>query len=123
MRRSIRTAGSPLQRKACASAMREPGCSSDGTDGSWNRARCVRAAAEQAKQKLIAMAIADRGSPVYGARVDDVDFQDGNVVSKAEPAKAEKFALMLKRNGNQPLEATAAAKPQLDPQKIPCHSF
>ena len=83
----------------------------------------VLVAAGKAKEKLIAMAVADKGSPVYGARAEDVFFEDGNITLSAQPSKSEKFALMLKRNGNQPLEATAEAKPQLDPQRVPCHSF
>ena len=82
----------------------------------------VKAAAEQAREKLIALAIGDRQSPVHGAADGDVDFQNGNIVVKGQPAKSESFAALLKRNGNQPVEATASTKPQLDP-KTPCHSF
>jgi xanthine dehydrogenase YagR molybdenum-binding subunit len=83
----------------------------------------VKAAAEQARQKLIALAVSDSASPVHGARAEDVDFQGGNVLLKSQPSKAEGFVSILKRNGNQPVEATASTKPQLDPLKVPCHSF
>jgi len=82
----------------------------------------VKAAAEQARQKLIELAIADGGSPLHGATAGDVDFQDGNVVLKGQAAKSESFVALLKRNGNRPVEATASTKPLLDP-KTPCHSF
>jgi xanthine dehydrogenase YagR molybdenum-binding subunit len=83
----------------------------------------IKEAAEQARQKLINLAVADGMSPLHGARPEDVDFQNGNLLLKSDPGKAESFVEILKRNGNQPLEAKADAKPQLDPQKAPCHSF
>jgi xanthine dehydrogenase YagR molybdenum-binding subunit len=82
----------------------------------------VQAASEEARRKLIAMAVADQASPVYGARSEDVDFAEGKVVLKSDSSKGEGFVTILKRHGNQPLEATAATKPILDPQ-TPCDSF
>jgi xanthine dehydrogenase YagR molybdenum-binding subunit len=83
----------------------------------------VKAAAEQAKQKLIALALADRRGTLYGAASEDVDFQDGNVFVKSAPAKSESFVSLLSRNGNQPVGAVAKTVPQLDSQKAACHSF
>ncbi|HWF11926.1 MAG TPA: xanthine dehydrogenase family protein molybdopterin-binding subunit, partial [Bryobacteraceae bacterium] len=83
----------------------------------------VKAAAADARRKLIAVAVADRASPLYGMRADDVDFEDGKLVLKSDRSKAEEFVSVLKRNGNQPIEATASAQPLLDPMKTPCHSF
>jgi xanthine dehydrogenase YagR molybdenum-binding subunit len=83
----------------------------------------VKAAAEQARGKLIALAVADPASPLHGGQPADVDFQDGKLMLKSDRAKAESFVSILKRNGNRPVEATAAATPQLDPQQTPCHSF
>jgi xanthine dehydrogenase YagR molybdenum-binding subunit len=82
----------------------------------------VKAAAEQAKQKLVTMALADQQSPLYGAAEDSVDFQNGKLTLKTDPTKAEHFTVLIARSGNQPVEAQAATKPQLD-QKTPCHSF
>jgi len=83
----------------------------------------VKAAAEQARAKLIAMAIGDSRSPVYGAAASDVEFAGAQVRLKASPEKAEDFRAILARNGGQPVEATASVKPQLDPKEVPCHSF
>ena len=82
----------------------------------------VKAAAENARQKLIALAVADRGSPLYRARPEEVAFDGGRVTLKSDPGKSETFAAILRRHGDQPVEATAATKPLLDPQ-TPCHSF
>ena len=82
----------------------------------------VKAAAEQAVQKLIALAVADQKSPLYGVRPEDAGFEGGKVIRKSDPAKSEEFASILRRHGNQPVEATAATKPLLD-SHTPCHSF
>jgi len=82
----------------------------------------VQAAAENARQKLIALAVSDRQSMLYGARPEDVVFDGGNVTLKSGRGKSEPFAAVLRRHGNQPVEATAAAKPILD-SHTPCHSF
>ncbi len=79
----------------------------------------VKAAAEQAKQKLIELAVGDAGSPLHGAAAADVEFRDGNLMWSG---KQESFTALLRRNGNRPVEFTASTKPQLDP-KTPCHSF
>jgi xanthine dehydrogenase YagR molybdenum-binding subunit len=82
----------------------------------------VKAAAEQAKQKLIALAVADRQSSVYNAAPDQVELQGGNLFLKSAPSKTESFAAVLQR-ANQPIEAIVKTDPQIDPQKVPCHSF
>lgn len=83
----------------------------------------VKATAEQARQKLIDAALADRRSPVYGSRPDDVKFEGGVISSKSEPLKSEPYARFLERNGKDPIEAMARTVPQLDPKTSPCHSF
>ncbi len=82
----------------------------------------IKAAAESARQKVIALAVADRQSPLYGARPDDVEFEGGRISGKSDSAKRETLAALLRRNGNRPVEATAATKPLLD-SHTPCHSF
>jgi xanthine dehydrogenase YagR molybdenum-binding subunit len=82
----------------------------------------VKAAAESAREKLIALAVADHKSPVYGAYPEDVAFDGGKVTLKSDPRKGETFAAILRRQGDKPVDATAATKPLLDPQ-TPCHSF
>jgi xanthine dehydrogenase YagR molybdenum-binding subunit len=59
----------------------------------------VKAAAEQVKQKLTAVA------------------------GQSSVPKAERFQDLVQRNGGQPIEALAKAEPQIKPQEAPCHSF
>ncbi|HEX3743539.1 MAG TPA: xanthine dehydrogenase family protein molybdopterin-binding subunit [Bryobacteraceae bacterium] len=82
----------------------------------------VKAACEQARQKLIALAAGDSRSPLHGAPADRIELQDGKLVWTGETSKSEPFSTLLQRNGNRPVEAMASTKPQLDP-KTPCHSF
>ncbi len=82
----------------------------------------VKAAAEDVRQKLVSLAVADRASAIYDARPEDVDFEDGHVVVRSAASRREVFAAILRRHGNQPLEGTASTKPLLD-SKTPCHSF
>lgn len=83
----------------------------------------VKEAALQAKQKLLEMAIADPRSPVHGLNSDDVDFSDGKVFMKSSPAKSESYTTLLSRHGDQPIEATAKVKPQLNEKEFSSHSF
>jgi xanthine dehydrogenase YagR molybdenum-binding subunit len=82
----------------------------------------VQQAAMEAKQQLFKMAISDSRSPVHGASLEQVDFQDGKIFVKATPARSEHFTALLGRNGNH-VEATANIKPQLNQKEFSCHSF
>jgi xanthine dehydrogenase YagR molybdenum-binding subunit len=86
-------------------------------------APAVKAAAEAARDKLIALAVSDRSSPVYGAPATDVDFNDGKVALKSDRSRSQDFGSILKRNRNEPVEASAATEPLIDPLQTPCHSF
>jgi xanthine dehydrogenase YagR molybdenum-binding subunit len=83
----------------------------------------VQFAAAKARLKLLAMAVKDVQSPVYGARVDEVDFKDGNIFRNQSPAVSEHYAKLLARNGNAPVEATARATPNDNEQQFSSHSF
>jgi len=49
----------------------------------------VQAAAESARQKIIALVTADRRSPLYGAHPQQVKFDGGRITRKSDPAKAK----------------------------------
>jgi xanthine dehydrogenase YagR molybdenum-binding subunit len=69
------------------------------------------------------MAITDPQSPVYGVNLDDVDFSDGKVFVKSSPATSEPYPQILARRGNQPVEAVAKVRPQLNEKEFSSHSF
>ncbi|MEA3124599.1 MAG: xanthine dehydrogenase YagR molybdenum-binding subunit [Caballeronia sp.] len=83
----------------------------------------VREAASQARATLIAMAIADSGSPLSGASIDDVTVNNGWVISRADPSKRDPAAAVIARNGGKPIEAMATAKPGDEKQQFAFHSF
>ncbi|SOE92764.1 xanthine dehydrogenase, molybdenum binding subunit apoprotein [Burkholderia sp. D7] len=83
----------------------------------------VREAAAQARAKLIAMAMADPGSPLSGGSIDDVTVDNGWVISRADPSKRDPAAAVIARNGGKPIEATATAKPGDEKQQFAFHSF
>ncbi|MFO1500650.1 MAG: xanthine dehydrogenase family protein molybdopterin-binding subunit [Verrucomicrobiota bacterium] len=83
----------------------------------------VKAAAELARQKLTRLAIEDKSCLLYGATLENVEFNEGKLFLKSDPAKGEDFAVLLQRHGGQPVEVTAGTTPQLNPQNAPCHSF
>ena len=84
----------------------------------------IQAAAAQAKQNLLTLAISDTESPVHGLSLDEVGFDGGKIFPKASPQKSQKFTDLLARNGNRPVEAVAKVQP--DPnmkEKFAAHSF
>ena len=84
----------------------------------------VQAAAQQARDRLIAMAIADSASPVHGLLGSDVETSDGWVRSKSDNSKREPFAAVLARAGGNPVEGNGEAKPSDDMKKqFAMHSF
>ena len=83
----------------------------------------VREAASQARAKLIAMAIADSGSPLSGGAIDDITVNNGWVMSRADPSKRDPAAAVIARNGGKPIEANATAKPGGEKKQYAFHSF
>jgi xanthine dehydrogenase YagR molybdenum-binding subunit len=83
----------------------------------------VQAAAGQARLKLLAMAVSDQQSPIYGLSVDELEFRDGTISHKSS-AKSERFADLLARHGGQSVEAIAMVQPDQNlREKFSAHSF
>ncbi|MGH9529719.1 MAG: xanthine dehydrogenase family protein molybdopterin-binding subunit [Terriglobales bacterium] len=83
----------------------------------------VKAAATQARLKILTMAANDPQSSLHGADVEELDFKDGKVFRKSSPDQAESFTAIIARNGSQAIEATAEAQPEQDAQRFSAHSF
>jgi xanthine dehydrogenase YagR molybdenum-binding subunit len=67
----------------------------------------VQAAARQAQLKLLTAVAGDTGSPLHGARPDELEFKNGRIMRKGQPESGESFNAFLARNGNTPLGAVA----------------
>ncbi|SAL72045.1 xanthine dehydrogenase family protein molybdopterin-binding subunit [Caballeronia telluris] len=96
---------------------------SGGSQSAASVSPAVQAAATQARDQLIAMAIADAGSPLAGVPRDDVTVDNGWVVSRSAPSKRDPAAAVIARNGGRPIEATATVKPGSEKQQYSFHSF
>ncbi|TDG05698.1 xanthine dehydrogenase family protein molybdopterin-binding subunit [Paraburkholderia guartelaensis] len=96
---------------------------SGGSQSAASVSPAVQAACAAVRDKLIALARADRGSPVYGLAADDVTVQDGWVVRRSDSSRRDPAAAIIARAGGQPVEAQAAAKPGAEKQQYAFHSF
>ncbi|QGZ64068.1 xanthine dehydrogenase family protein molybdopterin-binding subunit [Paraburkholderia acidisoli] len=96
---------------------------SGGSQSAASVSPAVQAAATAARDKLIALARADRGSPVFGLAAEDVTVQDGWVVSRGDTSKRDPAAAVIARAGGQPIEAQVSAKPGSEKQEYAFHSF
>jgi xanthine dehydrogenase YagR molybdenum-binding subunit len=83
----------------------------------------VQQAAMQARQKLVQMAVADSHSPLHGANPENVEMKEGKLFLKSSAGDSEHYTVLLARNGNQPIEAIASVKPQINEKEFSCHSF
>ncbi|SAK78356.1 aldehyde oxidase and xanthine dehydrogenase [Caballeronia hypogeia] len=96
---------------------------SGGSQSAASVSPAVRAASMQARDQLIAMALADRGSPVAGLAREDVIVNNGWVVSMSNPDKRDPAAAVIARNGGRPIEAIATARPGDEKKQYAFHSF
>ncbi|WP_322106332.1 xanthine dehydrogenase family protein molybdopterin-binding subunit [Paraburkholderia sp. J41] len=96
---------------------------SGGSQSAASVSPAVQAAAMAARDKLVALARADRASPVFGLAAEDVTVQDGWVVSRSDASRRDPAAAVIARAGGQPVEATVSAKPGSEKQQYAFHSF
>ncbi|SAL71601.1 aldehyde oxidase and xanthine dehydrogenase [Caballeronia peredens] len=96
---------------------------SGGSQSAASVSPAVRAASLQARDQLIAMALADRGSPVAGLAREDVTVSNGWVVSVSNPDRRDPAAAVIARNGGRAIEATATTRPGDEKKQYAFHSF
>jgi xanthine dehydrogenase YagR molybdenum-binding subunit len=96
---------------------------SGGSQSAASVSPAVQAAASQVRDQLVAMALADSGSPLAGTPREDVTVDNGWVVSRSAPSKRDPAAAIIARNGGRALEATATVKPGGEKQQYSFHSF
>lgn len=82
----------------------------------------VQAACRQLRDQVIAQAVADAQSPLYGLPVDRVLIDDGWLLVRDQPNQREALAALAGRLAN-PIDATAEAKPGNESQRYALHSF
>ena len=83
----------------------------------------VLAAAEAAKEKLFALTLADKHSPLSGFSAGDLALEDGFVLVRAAPHLRVSVPALLARNGLDRLEVTGMASPGEEKEHFSMHSF
>jgi xanthine dehydrogenase YagR molybdenum-binding subunit len=82
----------------------------------------VQAAGHALRLKLAGIALADEGSPLFGATADQVKVEHGELYLLDEPSRREAMATIVARHG-APVEVTAKAEPGDAKEKYSMHSF
>ncbi|HEX8428877.1 xanthine dehydrogenase family protein molybdopterin-binding subunit [Hymenobacter sp.] len=70
----------------------------------------VYVAAQEVWQKLKKLAVADKKSPLYKTKIEDVVVEKNRLVLKANKQKGEDFAALMKRNEMSDIEGTGNGK-------------
>jgi xanthine dehydrogenase YagR molybdenum-binding subunit len=83
----------------------------------------VYQAARAARDKLVAMALGDAGSPLHGLNASDIDSADGWLVYRGDPARRDAMAAVIARNGGAALTADASAEQGSEKDRYSMHSF
>jgi xanthine dehydrogenase YagR molybdenum-binding subunit len=83
----------------------------------------VQAACTAARDRVLALARADRESPLFGLNTDAVAFADGRVFRTDEPAKGEPIEAVLRRRGLEQVDASADAAPGKETETFSMHAF
>lgn len=81
--------------------------SSGGSSTAASVGSAVHLAAQQARDKLIAMAITDTASPLHSLDKTQVKVKDGYCYAEAQPQRGETYADILKRHHMDFVEATS----------------
>jgi xanthine dehydrogenase YagR molybdenum-binding subunit len=96
---------------------------SGGSQSAASVSPAVQAASKEARDQLIAMALADRASPVAGLAREDVIVNNGWVVSVSNPDRRDPAAAIIARNGGKPIESIATTRPGDEKKQYAFHSF
>ena len=83
----------------------------------------IDAACGVARQKIAAIARADDASPLRGAVDEDVVIEDGWLRLKSDPRRRESLAVLLTRNGGQPVEADGDSRAGAEDKDYSMNTF
>jgi len=83
----------------------------------------VHEAALAARDRVLALASDDNGSPLHRAKADQVAVEDGRLFLKDKPASGETYRDVLKRHRKETVEATRESKPGEEVKKFSMHAF
>lgn len=95
---------------------------SGGSQSVASVAPAVQAAALAAREKLVALALADPQSPLHGASPGEVVIERGWMARRSAPARRETVAALLTRHGAG-VEAASDSRPGAEAHAFAMHSF
>jgi len=82
----------------------------------------VQAAGHALRLKLVGIAVAEQRSPLFGAQLEQVGFEQGDIYLLSDPARRESMAAIVARHGG-PVDVTAKAEPGDAKEKYSMHAF
>jgi xanthine dehydrogenase YagR molybdenum-binding subunit len=83
----------------------------------------VKAAVEQAVLKLVTLEIGNQASPFYNLQPAQLEWKEGKLQKKDEPASGIAPEAIVARNGGKPVGAMAMAQPSQDAEAYSQHSW
>jgi xanthine dehydrogenase YagR molybdenum-binding subunit len=94
---------------------------SGGSQTAASLASAIMATCGNLRDELVRRAAADPGSPLHGARPEDVEVEEGRLLLRG--GRADTYASVIERGGGSPVEARGEAKPSEERKKYALHSF
>lgn len=83
----------------------------------------VHGVANDLRQKLIEIAIADPRSPLHDASPDDIVAADGRLALRSDSARGETYSSLVSRQYLNSVETSFEAKPKEEEEKYAAHAF
>ena len=83
----------------------------------------VYRAGSDLRGEFVKLAAADRQSPLYGCKPEDVIAGDGLLSARGDPSRSDTFAAILTRAGRDRLELQATSRPLAPRLTHSCHAF
>jgi len=80
-------------------------------------------ACANARRQLVALAVADAGSPLHGLAPDDVTIEDGWLRERAGRGRRDSLAVLLSRRGGAPVVADGSSRPGEEDRQFSMNSF
>ncbi|MBV9405323.1 MAG: xanthine dehydrogenase family protein molybdopterin-binding subunit, partial [Acidobacteriaceae bacterium] len=96
---------------------------SGGSQTTASTGSAVYLASQALREKLVQMAVSDRGSPLSGASAQEVVLENGRLFLRGDGSKGETYQALLARSGQQRVEAQANAKPGPEKERYSIYAF
>jgi xanthine dehydrogenase YagR molybdenum-binding subunit len=96
---------------------------SGGSQTASSTGSAVKVAALALREKLIAIAVADTKSPLFGAKAEDVNASGGELSLSTDATKKDSLSALLSRSGDSEVSAHGATSEKPERKRYSLHSF